>query len=391
MIYNPTEFKRRTTYYAFGPTREYQTKDNTRILSPHVMRGRYIQFCMNVAWPSGETPDDYRRHVKETTVVQPCSVDILLREFTDNDGRRLEFPIVVPPSGEIVGHSHLAYADPDFGGTFQDDYYTPGAIICVETRSNVARKGLACTGFYTGKEPTIFLQNGGRNLSFVLRNYSPNSMVIPKPFSPVQISVTIDREGAFDQPTPFRLVRNGRDVTKENLVSIDSFIAYKVHLSEEALYLGKVTEPIDITGNHIESVAERTKATELSRHNPDFCLTITEEEVHTNGCPVYMYPFHYLDVIEGEWSLRSKSDLAEFFQKLFSDSKYLPVTANAGLINPGTNGKVVCENITKGRDLEKYFKPHEPFALVVPVPFADGSTDNDTYNGTHHNQQSITF
>ncbi|MBI2543173.1 MAG: hypothetical protein HYW24_03235 [Candidatus Aenigmarchaeota archaeon] len=391
MIYNPTEFKKRTTYYAFGPAREYQIDDNSRVRSPHVTKGKYIQFYMNAAWPSGETPRDYQIRVKETTVVQPCSVDILLKEFTDKDGIRLDFPIVVPPSDEIVGHSHIGYINPDFGGTVQDDYYTPGSIVCVETRSSVARKGLACTGFYTGEDPTVFFEDECRNLSFVLRNYSPNSMVISKPFSPVQISVTVDGDGVFDSRNPFRLFRNGQDVTEENLVKIGNFVAYKVHLSEEAAYPMRVDEPVDVTGNDTEKIVERIRVTELQRYNPDFCLTLTDEEVHTNGCPSYMYPFHYLDAVENVKFLEDTSLLSRFFKELFSDSKYLPVTANAGLINPGTHGKVVCENITKGRDIKKYFNPHEPFALIIPVPFYGGGIDNDTYKGLHHNQQRITF
>lgn len=355
--------------YLFPPPSEDQ-EWGWRPTSLRTVQGEALKY---VFWRGGRLQDG--RKLAELAF-QPCSVDVTSKEFTTLSGKPLNYPITIESEDEIVGHSGLKYVS-HFGDS----------LLCAETRSRIARRGLACTGFYAGGKPQVFLHGYGE-LSFVLKNYSPNALIVTKPFSPVQISVAIESENLRYSP-PLRLVRNGVDVTNENQIQIGGFAAYKVHLSDKALVFRKTSEPIDITGNDIEKYAERVRVTDLQRLKPDFCLTLTEEEVHTNGCPTYIYPFHYLDALEHQAYLQDTWNLARFFQDLFSRKDCLPVTANAGLHNPGCTGRLVCENITSGRDLEKYFRIGEPFALVIPVPFCNGELDVESYNGSYRNQQDI--
>ena len=85
-----------------------------------------------------------------------------------------------------------------------------------------------------------------------------------------------------------------------------------------------------------------------------------------------------------------KETVENLFHTLFSWSSLLPVTANAGLINPGNTGRIVYENVTEGRNIDKYFRVGEPFALVIPVPFSDGSHDAG-YTSHRARQQGIVF
>ncbi|MBI4176303.1 MAG: hypothetical protein HY518_03795 [Candidatus Aenigmarchaeota archaeon] len=387
MIFTNGDFEKDRSWHIMSPA----IAEEHRIISPRIVRGKELLEGFHWRALLPEEKAGYERHVQDTLSQQPASVDVLLKEFTNAEGRKLEYPFLIPPEGTVIGHWHRKDPSKEWDEYEYHHYHIgPDSLLCVETRSGFARKGLACLGFYKEHgDPHVFMRRRGQ-LSFVLRNYSPNTFAVEGPFSPVQISATVDKEGfIFDKAV--RIMRAGRDVTEESRVEIGKFTAYKVSLSEEAVYMRSVNEPISLLGNGVEGVAVRTKMDELHRIRPGFCLTITEEEVHTNGCPAYIYPFHYRDA--NSFYLYDTYELAESFQRIFSGRDYMPVTANAGLINPDVNGRVVCENITNGRDLGKYLVPHEPYALVIPVPFLDGGADTASYKRSHNssNQDSISF
>ena len=301
-------------------------------------------------------------------------MDVTLERFEYMSGERLEFPFDIQPGTDIVGFSGRYY----FG--------MPGEVMAVETRSSAARKGLVCVGFHSEHRPRILLERNGE-LSFVMRNVSPNTYRIDKPFSPVQVTVTTRTDEFMCAYSGFGIFDEGRDITHEREVYILDTDArlYVLHLAPEMVFFRAAGEPIRL--EEADGLAVRGRVEDLYRENPGFCLTITKEEVHTGGCPVYMLPFHYLDFNPRD--INSIGTLEALFSRIFNDPKFMPVTGNAGLVNPGANGKVVCENITRGRDVEKYFKPHQPFALVAPIPFDDTDARRARYAGTHSKQSEI--
>ncbi|PIN87234.1 hypothetical protein COV19_00675 [Candidatus Woesearchaeota archaeon CG10_big_fil_rev_8_21_14_0_10_44_13] len=304
-----------------------------------------------------------------------------LEEFKDIQGNVLAYPFNILPGQEIIGYSDIKFLTLD-------------TVVSVETRSSTARKGLACLGFSSGTRTELF-QNEKAQMAFLLKNYSPNSLRVSNPFSPVQISFTKEKSvgnyGTVDAH-PIKLFRNGEDVTEKNKVSVGVFgmmDAYFVYLTDEMVYFQETGKPVDVEGDDIKRTYIKKRLDDIHRIKPGFCLTLTDEEIHTNGCPAYMLPFHYIDAIENPYSITEDS-IADFVKRTFIGGAGLPVTANSGLINPGTHSKIVCENILyKGIDLEKYFRSGSPFALIVPLPFYDGSIDNDSYQSVHRNQNEI--
>lgn len=331
----------------------------------------------------------FENSLVDTLDPQPCSVNVHLRRFSDMNEKNLHFPFVIQPGGEVIGHSDLEAG------------YSP-ALLSFETRSRVARKGLACLGFYNkgingnqaqrrafGDWPTA-------PLDFVLHNYFPAPLLITEPFSPVQVSSTVaDFPSSYhDNPyekAPIAIIKEGREVTKENLVVLGEFIAYKTYILDDVFYFLKMDDPVDLLHADFNELARRGNIEEIKSIKPDFCLTSTDESVVTNGCPVYMFPFHFLDIIRSPSSYLDKAHFEKMSQRSFAQQESMPVTLNAGLINPGCSGRVVCENVTKGRDLERYFRKEEPFALVIPIPFVNEKLDNDSYQGATRNQTGICF
>ena len=102
-----------------------------------------------------------------------------------------------------------------------------------------------------------------------------------------------------------------------------------------------------------------------------------------------MYPYHFHDLADERFTLSSFH--AFLMRQFFNVNDVLPVTANAGLLNPGTKGTVVYECLTRGRNLAKYFHREAPFGFIIPVPFYDGSLDITCENGTHGSQDVIGF
>lgn len=294
---------------------------------------------------------------------QPCSVDVQITEFKDLTGKRLEYPFVIRPEMEIMGYPWITY--------------THNNILCAETRSSYARKGLACTGFGSGDECSGFLSSPGE-IVFILKNYSPNSYVVERPFSPVQLSAT--------------LYNNGRP---ESVISIEpdaeqSFLhdmrVYATTLADEIAFFRKSSEPLSIHEDVPERLVIRGTLHDARKYMPGFCLGITNERIDSNGCPAYMYPFHPDDVIKSGGIYM----ISQLFPDIFSNPQCLPVTANAGLINPGNTGKIVYEIITEGRNMKKYLQKGSVFAMVIEVPFSDHSL-YENYTSHRARQESIVF
>lgn len=319
------------------------------------------------------------------TKSQPCSLDILIEQFSDSKGKPLAFPFVVRPNEDVIGHTDISYRPLE-----------KWDVLCVETRSRqAARRGFTCLGFINPMElsyrdsfgdhtnPTPFLERSA-SLSFAFRNYLPFPIRISAPFSPVQISITreipefdyLRLKGFHDVPT---LTKDGKDITREARVRVDNFWAYTVHCAEELWYFDASHDVIDLTA--VDQVVKKAHIAQIHEINPKFCLTVTQEDVDTDGCPVHLFPFHYLDIKNNLSIFRDNDRIASFFAQVFSETRYLPITANAGVHNPGCKGKIVFENITDGRDLAKYMNTTSPFGILIPVPFYDGQRDRTGYTG----------
>lgn len=320
--------------------------------------------------------------------VEPCSLNVVIDRLT-KDGKTVLFPFTLEPEEEIVGHTAIT-----FRGQPPDVEKVPEAVLCVETRSRrAARWGLTCMGFFSG--------NGGRAQAFledeadiavVLKNYNPTPVTVhnpkKKPFSPIQLLLLRDELLANVQNNGVHLKYNGEDVTEERRIAIGNMTGYVVHLGNEALYFEGKEKPI-LIGEKMHHYIKISPG-KLSQVDPPFWLGITAEEVITNGQPVYMLPFHCLDVLGREDELLSRESIARLFYETFNGTTAMPVTANAGVHNPGCNGKIIFENICRGRDLERYLEKGKPFGIVVPIPFCDGIPDNTTYR-TQRRQRGITL
>ena len=93
---------------------------------------------------------------------QPCSADVTIRRFETPEGKKMTYPFVIKSGQEIIGVPGITYAG------------NPGVLLCVETRSSFARKGIACRGFYDGTREKAFLSQPCE-VRFALRNCSPNA------------------------------------------------------------------------------------------------------------------------------------------------------------------------------------------------------------------------
>lgn len=318
--------------------------------------------------------------------IEPCSLNVVVDRLT-RDGRAVSFPVTLEPGEEIVGHTSIT-----FRGQPPDVETVPKAVLCVETRSRrAARWGVTCMGFYKNGETQAFLEDEA-DISIVLKNYNPTPVTVhspqKKPFSPVQLLLLRDEPLADVQSNGVHLKYNGKDVTEERRIKIGNMTGYVVHLGNEAVYFERKRKPI-VIGESMHHY-KQTSPRRLPQIDPPFWLGITAEEVITNGQPVYMLPFHYLDISGKEKDLLGRESIARLFYETFNGTTAMPVTANAGVHNPGCNGKIILENICKGTDLERYLKKDQPFGIVVPIPFCDGIPDHTTYR-TQRRQRGITL
>ncbi len=349
-----------------------------RVSVPAVWPGRAIARHLGPATMDA-APDDRLPFAASTVAaadeleqgVRACSLDITLERFADERMHPLPYPFVLRPGATVYGFSGKQYP-----GWFD-------TLLAVETRSSFARRGIACLGFRSASEPAVFLHSG--ELTFALRNYAPNAYRIDGPFTPVQVTLT-NREELASEPPALQIVDNGIDVTRERQILWNGAPAYFTRLADELVTFAHASSPVPLDA--APALAVRGTIADL-RADTEFCLTRTQEEVYTNGQPAYMLPFHFLD-FTSEYALFDTKGLAEQFSRAFAAGELLPVTANAGLLNPCDNGTVVCENITRGRDIRRYFVPGEPFAIVVPVPFTFNGPDGP-YVGNHQNQRAIGF
>ena len=210
-------------------------------------------------------------------------------------------------------------------------------------------------------------------------NYAPVPVIIEKPFSPVQIW-GINEVEAEDRPNQngVQLIRDGIDVTNQNRYFLGDLTAYKVHCEEQVSYFPPTGTPIPL--KELEHYLQKGTLDDIDKIKAGFYLGITREEVITNGCPVYMPPFHFKDVDEKVYSLLRRASWETLFEQAFREGIIMPVTTNAGLHNPGCTGRIIFENITEGRKgLDKYFEKDKPFGLIIPIPFEDGEADDESY------------
>lgn len=308
--------------------------------------------------------------------VQPCSLDVVIESFSSPKGKVLKLPFTLPYGEVVLAHSRLKYdAQPEDGEV----------TLCVETRSrNAARFGLTCMGFYKGQITTPFVTENA-DLSFAIKNYAPFPAVIEEGWSPVQLlGIKLSHHPYTEQKLRVKLSKDDTEVTEDCKADIGGFTCYVVGIDGEMKYFQTTTKPMTL--EEAESNILTASIDGIEQIKPDFCLTTTRERVVTNGCPVYMLPFHCRDILDNIILYTDKEAWAKFFTMTFSDKRFMPTTTNAGLHNPGCTGQIVCENITKGRDLKKYFGKGQPFGIIIPLPFADGSLDDSSYRTERHQE-----
>lgn len=328
---------------------------------PTVLKGEKLTECFPDNTFSGDA-------------VQPCSLDVVMESFSDREGKRLKPPFVLHHEGGVIGHTSLKYSP-----TLEEGVVT----LCVETRSrNAARFGLTCIGFYDSGMTNPFVTKNA-TLSFVMKNYAPFPVVIEEGWSPVQLlGVKLSGHPYTEQKLKVKLYHDEDEVTENCRADIGGFTCYVVTSDKEMKYFQTTTQPMTLA--EAESNIITATIDDIEQLKPDFCLTTTKERIVTNGCPVYMLPFHCRDILDNSMLYTDKEAWSKFFTGVFSDRKFMPITTNAGVHNPGCTGQIVCENITKGRDLSKYFAKGQPFGIIIPLPFADGSSDDHSYKTERH-------
>lgn len=316
---------------------------------------------------------------------EPCTLNVLIEEFYDKEGRRKKFPFVLQPQEEVVGYTGLAYK----GASIVTHRVPPySSILCVETRSRqAARRGFTCLGFYQKKELQAFLDSPN-DITLLFRNELPLPVEVPKPFSPAQLWIITYLPPGIRELNDKIIIKDGEgDVTEKNQLKWTKELKlYAVHLGKGIKYFTPQTEPVPLEA--LEEVIREGNVEDIDPVSLDFSLTITKERVITNGCPVYLFPFHqrdmYQDIIE------TREDIERLYYKTFVEKKYMSITANAGLHNPGCSAEIIFENCARGRIFEnsilgieitrEIFKEGAPFGVLMPLPFYDGSRDT-TYKG----------
>ena len=370
MLYVPQDFGK------IEVRRLMSTGDGTPdgLYFPYLLAGKYVKADIVPSFESIEHSRDI--DVDSAVSAGSCSADTQVADFFDMSKNKLKYPFVVEPGASVIGRTYLML-------TCGSAPFT----ACVETRSRYARRGLVCEGFYIDDQKRSVVSRNIEELDFVFQNYSQNSIRVTQPFSPVQVTKTIGLE--HPGLSRIRIKCDGKDVTEDRRLGNLLIPAYYTTLGPELLYFRRTGKALDIEDKDgFEALAVRTSVDELP-DGVDFCLTLTKEEIDTNGSPVYMLPAHYLDLMSNSYLFYDKPELAAFFEtRLLPGTDCMPVTGNAGLINPGSCTRTVCENIVAGRDRLKYFKVGEPFAIVAPIPLIDGESSHE-YKGYGATQARI--
>ncbi len=317
---------------------------------------------------------------EQSELIQPASIDVIAERFYNSSGKQLPFPVTLSPKEFVSCESDLEIE------------LTSRVFSCLETKSSVARVGLAAVGFECNGNYEIFLKNYSGRVRAVLANYSPNSVVVDGPRSFFQLTVSehsINDEGRYFNTNYLDIMHNGKSTLEESRVVIGNLLGYVLHIASDVWCMGPVSRKVNFDDRkNANGLFSRGKLGEVDLENVAFCLTRSREKIFTNGFPAYVFPFHIKDVRAGLHEHMSRLEsLKEAFVNVFvkSDGSYLPITANAGLCNPGWYGHLVFENIMAGvKGVNDYFKPGEPFALLVPMPFAATSRK---YNGSYNGQR----
>ena len=349
-----------------------RSQDPKKRKVPTVMRGVHIP--LHFEGTNYETPE-------------PCSLNVIIEQFYDKEKKPKTFPFVLHPEEEVVGRTGLIYKkgpivsrEHGFLGTFED-------ILCVETRSrHAARRGFTCLGFYDGTKVDPFYTEAGE-IDLLFRNELPLPVVVTEPFSPAQVWIITNVDPRTKELNDtITLMQGEENVTNKNRVQAGDMKTYLVHLGRESdgteiKYFKPQKEAVPLT--ELERIMKKARFEDIDPTLLDFSLTITQETVATNGCPVYMFPFHARDIIHDFLGIRvisgmleSREEGVQLYKKAFIERKAMPITANAGLHNPGCSAQIIFENITRGRNISReLFRAGEPFGVVMPVPFYDGGID----------------
>ncbi len=320
-------------------------------------------------------------------VIQPASLDVVVDRFYDSDGAKLSFPVKLEPNATVVCESDL------------EINLTKPVFSCLETRSSVARIGLAATGFLRNDDYEIFLKDYSGKIRALLTNFSPNTVVIngPRSFFQVTVSEHYEHYGRNYASKPWvSIQKNKRNVTEKSKVTVGNVFGYKLHLAPQVWCMKNEHHKVDFDKRkEAKDLFVRTRLDKVNIDDYGFCLTRSQETVMTSLSdrirhPAYVFPFHF-DDIHGELNnkMAGLGSLKEVFKQVFLDknSRCSPITGNAGLCNPGWTGSVTFENICINSEWASRFKVGEPFALLIPLPFV--ASEKNTYNGSYNNQKQI--
>ena len=321
-------------------------------------------------------------------VAQPCSVDLQLTRFFDRRGEPItSFPFTMEYGQRVMASTGLSISDTTH-------------IYGIDAKSRKARQGLGCLGFVADSSNNLDEQsinlfaNGAFELRFALQNFNPNPLIIDGPFFGVQLTA-VRYVPSLSEDLPIRIKKEGVDVTEDRKINLGSITAYVVHLGSE-LRVPKTDSPaLSISAekgsNPIDQYFERRNLSEIQGIQPSFCLSLTDEVVYTNGCPVYMLPFHYLDVAGMNGELAHPLGVSRQVKRMYLGERGMPVTLNAGVLNPTDANRIACENVTAGRNLGRYFDSEKPFALLLPVPYIDGHVYSTTNGAEAESVDTITL
>lgn len=319
--------------------------------------------------------------------LQPNSLDVVVERFLDSSGKELSFPFEIKPDDYVFCESNTTIG-------------LQGKVFaCLETKSSVARIGLAAVGFSRDGGYEIFLKEYSGKISAFVKNFGSKSIIINEPSALFQVSVS-ERHSTFPWNVPdiYLSGEGNKLVNKANYVRIGSLFGYKLHIASDVWCMIKGEGSIDFArrkkaDNHFV----KAKLGSVNLEDYDFCLTVSREHVeqsrHFPARPAYVFPFHFRNIFDKLSDKMSQLEsIKEIFRQVFLENNgdYLPITCNAGLCNAGWHGNLVFENILRNiKDVGSYFNPDEPFALLIPLPFAGFIRDKGRYSGAYNGQRAI--
>lgn len=312
---------------------------------------------------------------------EPCTLNVIVEKFYDREGKPKELPFVLQLGEEVVGYTGLKYKSPHGS---REIFAAWNSILCVETRSRqAARRGFTCLGFYQDKQVHPFFDNAEEEINLLFRNDLPLPVEMRNPFSPAQLwMITYIHPRHKELNDNIILIDGTEEVTEKNKITwSEEPKLYTVHLGKGIKYFLPQKEPVPL-----EALEEVIRVGNLEDIDPsllDFSLTITKETVATNGCPVYLFPFHHRDMYSDV--LETRERIEQLFRATFVERRYMQVTANAGLSNPGSTTEIIFENCARAKTVRKSFLGSEitrdifqegaPFGVLMPLPFYDGGID----------------